>query len=127
MSSTFFSAMRFTYLWKGESNEATLTKKKHGKNVETDPTNAAFFKVIEFLEESDENEFYRYGRLEQDDDKKARAIKLAADLIRSDIKDLTAQTHTFFSFDNLNSWTMLSFVPEPLQFFIHSLCLPNRN
>ena len=34
-------------------------------------------------------EFYRHGRLEQDDDEKARVIKLAAELIRSDIKDLT--------------------------------------
>ena len=69
-------------------------------------------------------EFYRQGRLEQDDDEKARVIKLAVDLIRSDIKDLTDQTDTFFSFDNLNSSTMLSFVPETLQFVIHSLCPP---
>ena len=41
-------------------------------------------------------EFYRQGRLEQDDDQKARVIKLAADLIRSDIKDLTDQTDTLF-------------------------------
>ena len=34
-------------------------------------------------------EFYRQGRLEKGDDEKARVIKLAAELIRSDIKDLT--------------------------------------
>ena len=69
-------------------------------------------------------EFYRQGRLEQDDDEKAGVIKLAVDLIRSDIKDLTDQTDTFFSFDNFNSSTMLSFVPETLQFVIQSLCPP---
>ena len=62
-------------------------------------------------------EFYRQERKEQDDDEKARVI-------RSDIKDLTDQTDTFFSFDDLNSPTMLSFVPETLQFFIRSLCSP---
>ena len=67
-------------------------------------------------------EFCKQGRLEQDDDEKARVTKLAADLIRSYIKDLTNQTDTFFSFDNLNSSTMISLVPETLQFFIRSLC-----
>ena len=37
-----------------ESDEATSAKRKRGINFETDPRNAAFFKVIEFLEESDE-------------------------------------------------------------------------
>ena len=41
-------------------------------------------------------EFYRQGRLEQTDDEKARVIKLAADVTRSDIKDLTDQTDIFF-------------------------------
>ena len=62
-------------------------------------------------------EFYRQERKEQDDDEKARVI-------RSDIKDLTDQTDTFFLFDDLNSPTMLFFVPETLQFFIRSLCSP---
>ena len=48
-------------------------------------------------------EFCRQERLEKDDDEKARVIKLAVDLIRSYIKDLTDQTDTFFSFDYLNS------------------------
>ena len=43
-------------------------------------------------------EFYRQGRLEQNDDEKARVIKHAADLIRSDIKNLTGQTDIFFHF-----------------------------
>ena len=69
-------------------------------------------------------EFYRQGRLEQDDDQKARVIKLAAELIRSDIKNLTDQIDIVFSFDDLNNSTMLSFVPDTLQFFICSLCPP---
>ena len=131
-----------------ESDEATPAKKKRDINLETDPRSAVFFKVIEFLKESDEEhltmkqcqdkikeftdkpysrkwfksrlmqyygdsviiagrggcqnvfyfkdhakhllyEFYRQRRLEQGDDEKARVIKLAAELIRSDIKDLT--------------------------------------
>ena len=43
-------------------------------------------------------EFYRQGRLEQNDDEKVRVIKHAADLIRSDIKNLTGQTDIFFHF-----------------------------
>ena len=62
--------------------------------------------------------------LEQDYDEKARVIKLAADLIRSDIKDLTDKTDTFFSFHYFSTSTMLFFVPETLQFFICSLCAP---
>ena len=67
-------------------------------------------------------EFCRQERLEKDDEEKARVIKLAADLIRSYIKDLTDQTDTFFSFDDLNSSTMISLLPETLQFSIRSLC-----
>ena len=37
-----------------ESNEVTPAKKKRGINLETDRRNVAFFKVIEFLQESDE-------------------------------------------------------------------------
>ena len=39
------------------SDEATTAKKKRGINLETDPRNAPFFKVIEFLGESDEEHF----------------------------------------------------------------------
>ena len=39
---------------KREPDGAPPAKKKRGINLETDPSNAAFFKVIEFLEESDE-------------------------------------------------------------------------
>ena len=45
-------------------------------------------------------------------------------MIKSDVKDLTDQINTFFSFDDLNSLTMLSFVPETQRFFIRSLCPP---
>ena len=37
-----------------ESDEATPAKKKRDINLETDRRNATFFKVIEFLKESDE-------------------------------------------------------------------------
>ena len=48
-------------------------------------------------------EFYRQRELEQDDDQKVRIIKLAADLIRSDIKDLTDKIDIFFSFGHFNN------------------------
>ena len=54
----------------------------------------------------------------------ARVTKLSADLTRADIKDLTDQTDIFFSFDDLNSSTMLFFVPQTLQFFICQLFSP---
>ena len=49
-----FSLQRDRPTCERESDEATPAKKKPGINLDTDPRNAPFSKVIEFLEESDE-------------------------------------------------------------------------
>ena len=53
-------------------------------------------------------------------------IKLAAELIRNDIKALDCNKNEYFSFDELTSEQMLSYVPASLQLFLRSL-VPSKN
>ena len=71
-------------------------------------------------------EFYRQNRLENDENEKLSVIKLAADLIRSDIQELDCDKETYFSFNDLNDSTMVSYVPDVLKCFIRSL-IPRRS
>ena len=58
--------------------------------------------------------------------KRQLIIKLAAELIRNDIKALDCNKNEYFSFDELTSEQMLSYVPASLQLFLRSL-VPSKN
>ena len=70
-------------------------------------------------------DFYRQSRLENDEDEKLRILKLAADLVKSDINETVSDGDTYFKFNDLNNATMASFVPETLRLFIEKM-FPRR-
>ena len=65
-------------------------------------------------------DFYRRNRLENDEDK-LRITKLAAELIRSNIQEINYDKQSYFCLNDLSISTMLSFIPESLQYFIQNL------
>ena len=71
-------------------------------------------------------DFYRRNRLENDDEDKLRITKLAAELIRSNIQEINYDKQSYFCLNDLSISTMLSFIPESLQYFIQNL-LSNRS
>ena len=66
-------------------------------------------------------DFYRRNRLENDDEDKLRITKLAAELIRSNIQEINYDKQSYFCLNDLSISTMLSFIPESLQYFIQNL------
>ena len=71
-------------------------------------------------------EFYKEGQHKDSATEKERVIKLAANLIRNDIKALDYNKNDYFSFRELSTEDMLSFLPESLKLFLKSLS-PLRN
>ena len=66
-------------------------------------------------------DFYRRNRLENDDEDKLRITKLAAELIRSNIQEINYDKQSYFCLNDLSISTMLSYIPESLQYFIQNL------
>ena len=66
-------------------------------------------------------EFYREGQNQDIVSEKERVIKLAANLIKNDIKALDCNKNHYFSFSELNNDSMLSYIPDLLQIFQRSL------
>ena len=71
-------------------------------------------------------DFYRQERDDDDQVEKWRIIKIAADLIKADIADLNCYKEIYFSIGDLNESTMLSYVPESLQFLLTNVA-PRRS
>ena len=66
-------------------------------------------------------DFYRRNRLENDDEDKLRITKLAAELIRSNIQEINYDKQSYFCLNDLSISTMLSYIPESLQYIIQNL------
>ena len=71
-------------------------------------------------------DFYRQSRLENDEDEKLRILKLAANLVKSDINEMVSDGDTYFKFNDLNNAPMASFVLETLRLFIDKM-FPRRS
>ena len=168
-----------------KNEDTPVAKRKRGMKIENEERNEAFLKLIEFVEESDEEhlsfkecqqkmaeftnepyttkwlktrflqhygdsvviansfgnddvmyfrdsansllyDFYKQERSEKDEDEKQRVIKLAADLIKSEVKEIVSSKESYFKLSDLNATKMLSFVPDGLQLFLNRL-LPRRS
>ena len=71
-------------------------------------------------------QFYDEGRKTDVDDEKERIIKLAANLIKRDIVDISCNKNQYFSLNDLDEQNMLSYIPNSLLLMLKHIA-PTRS